>query len=415
MARTVGKLTALKVSRRLRPGMYADGAGLYLQVSGGAGAKSWIYRFSLHGRAREMGLGSLSALSLSDARTKAGECRRLRQEGIDPIEARKAIREQVALDAAKKATFRDAAASYIATHRAGWKNAKHASQWENTLATYADPVLGALSIQAIDTTLVLKVLEPVWKTKPETANRVRARIEATLDWAKVRGLRQGENPARWRGHLDHLLPAKTKVRRVKHHAALPYVEMATFIATLRAQAGIAARALEFTALTAVRTGDAIGAVWDEANASEKVWAIPAERMKAGKEHRVPLSGRALAILDEVQRARTSDSQYVFPGGKTGKPLSNMAMATVLRRMGRTDITVHGFRSTFRDWAAERTNFPSEVVEMALAHAVGDKVEAAYRRGDLFEKRRRLMAEWAAYCNSPPAVAPGKVVTMRGRR
>jgi integrase len=291
MARTVGKLTALKVGRDLPAGMYADGVGLYLQVTG-AGAKSWIYRFSLHGKAREMGLGSLSAVSLSDARIKAGECRRLRQEGIDPIEARKLRREQAALDEAKSLTFKEAAASYIASHRAGWRNGKHAAQWENTLATYAGPAIGALSIQAIDTAFVLKVLEPIWKTKPETASRVRGRIEAILDWAKVRGLRQGENPARWRGHLDHLLPARSKVRRIKHHAALPYAELPDFIAELRMQEGAAARALEFTILTAARTGDTIGAVRGEFNASDKVWIVPAERMKAGKEHRVPLSTRA---------------------------------------------------------------------------------------------------------------------------
>jgi integrase len=412
MARTVGKLTALKVGRPLKPGMYADGAGLYLQVTG-AGAKSWIFRFSLHGKAREMGLGSLSAVSLADARSRAAECRRLRQDGIDPIEARKAQRQQAALDAAKSLTFKEASASYIASHKAGWRNEKHASQWENTLATYAEPVLGALSIQAVDTNLVLRVLEPIWKTKSETASRVRGRIEAIVDWAKIRGLRQGENPARWRGHLDHLLPAKAKVRRVKHHAALPYAELPDFISKFRAQEGVAARALEFTILTAARTGDTIGAVWDEVNTSEKVWAVPGERMKAGKEHRVPLSSRALAILRDEHDVRTSD--YVFAGGKAGRPLSNMAMTEVLRRMGRGDVTVHGFRSTFRDWAAERTNFPSEVVEMALAHVVGNKVEAAYRRGDLFDKRRRLMAEWASYCNTPAASARDKVVPMRGSR
>jgi integrase len=236
-----------------------------------------------------------------------------------------------------------------------------------------------------------------------------------LDWAKVRGLRQGENPARWRGHLDHLLPARSKVRRVKHHAALPYAELSRFIAELRAQEGVASRALEFTALTAARTGDTIGAVWDEFNVSDRVWTVPAERMKAGREHRVPLSTRALAILREAEATRISGAEYVFPGGKAGKPLSNMAMTEVLRRMGRGDITVHGFRSTFRDWAAERTSFPSEVVEMALAHAVGDKVEAAYRRGDLFEKRRSLMAEWAMYCNTPKTADRGAVIPMRGTR
>src|SRR5262245_14761333 len=399
MARTVGKLSALKVGRRLKPGMYADGAGLYLQVTG-AGAKSWIFRFSLHRKAREMGLGSLSAVSLSDARTKAAECRRLRDEGVDPIEARKARHVQAVLDAAKTLTFKEAAERYIASHRAGWRSQKHASQWESTLATYAEPVLGRLSIQAIDTGLVLRVLETIWKNRSETANRVRGRIEAILDWAKVRGLRQGENPARWRGHLDHLLPAPAKVRRVKHHAALPYGELPDFLASLREQEGMAARALEFTILTAARTGDTIGAVWDEVNTSDTVWTIPPDRMKAGKEHRVPLSSHALAILGEAKNARAAESEFIFPGRKAGKPLSSMAMAELLRRMGRHDITVHGFRSTFRDWAAERTSFHSEVVEMALAHAVGNKVEAAYRRGDLFEKRRQLMDEWATYCNTP---------------
>jgi integrase len=412
MARTVGKLTALKVSRDLKPGMYADGAGLYLQVTG-AGAKSWIFRYSLHGKAREMGVGSLSAVSLANARIKAAECRRLRQDGIDPIEARKTRREQAALDAAKTLTFKEAAESYIASHEAGWRNAKHSSQWTNTLATYAEPVLGKLSIQAIDTNVVLKALQPIWKTKPETASRVRGRIEAILDWAKVRGLRQGENPARWRGHLDHLLPAKAKVRRVKHHAALPYAELPDFITQLRAQEGGAARALEFTILTASRTGETIGAAWDEVNTHDKVWTVPVDRMKAGKEHRVPLSSRALAIVRDHDDVRSS--VYVFPGGKPGKPLSNMAMTEVLRRMGRGDITVHGFRSTFRDWAAERTNFPNEVVEMALAHTIGDKTEAAYRRGDLFEKRRRLMADWATYCNTPAASGRDKAIPMRRSR
>jgi integrase len=414
MARTVGKLTALRVARDLAPGMYADGAGLYLQVTG-AGAKSWIYRFSLNGSAREMGLGPLSVVSLSEVRIKAGECRRLRQEGVDPIEARKARRHQVELAAAKRITFKESAANYIASHSAGWRNAKHAAQWKATLETYAEPILGALSIQAIDTALVVKVLEPIWQAKPETANRLRGRIEAILDWAKVRGLREGENPARWRGHLQYQLPAKSKLRRVKHHSALSYAELPDFISELHAQGGVAARALEFAILTAARTGETIGATWDEFNASDKLWILPAERMKARKEHRVPLTARALAILRDVERNRPPGSVYVFAGGKVGKPLSNMAMIELLRRMGRADITVHGFRSTFRDWAAERTSFPSEVVEMALAHSVGDKVEAAYRRGDLFEKRRRLMAEWAIFCNTPKATARNKVIPMRRHR
>jgi integrase len=413
MARAIGKLTALKVGRELPPGRYPDGGGLYLQVSP-AKTKSWFFRFQSHGKRREMGLGSLSAVSLTDARVKAAECRRLRHEDVDPIKARDDRRQQAALDAAKTTTFKEAAASYIASHKPGWRNAKHVAQWENTLATYAEPILGKLSIQAIDTDLVLKVLQPIWHAKPETAGRVRGRIEAILDWAKVRGLRQGENPARWRGHLSHLLPARAKVRRVEHHAALPYGELAAFMAALREQEGVAARALEFTILTAARTGETIGAVRGEVDTS--VWTVPADRMKAHKEHRVPLSPRALAILRDNDAAR---SDYLFPGGKASKPLSNMAMTEVLRRMGRGDITVHGFRSTFRDWAADCTHFPGEVAEMALAHAIGDETEAAYRRGDLFEKRRRLMAEWAAFCNAPVAApaASGrdKVVALkRGR-
>jgi integrase len=335
---------------------------------------------------------------------------------LDPIDARKVERAQRALEAAKTLTFREAAAKYIASHQAGWKNPKHALLWKNTLATYAEPVMGDLSVQAIDTGLVLRVLEPIWRTKPETASRVRGRIEAILDWAKVRGLRQGENPTQWRGHLEHILPAKLKVRRVKHHAALPYAELPNFMATLRAQEGTGARALEFTILTVARTCETLGATWNEVNASERLWAVPPERMKAGKEHRVPLSARALAILNEAKSARTSESRFVFPGGRRGKPLSNMAMTTVLRRMVRDDVTVHGFRSTFRDWAAERTNFPSEVLEMALAHAVSDKVEAAYRRGDLLAKRHLLMAQWETYCTTPKATmrAGRAVIPMRGR-
>ena len=325
---------------------------------------------------------------------------------------RKAERAQAALDDAKAITFKEAAQRYIASHRSGWKAAKHAGLWENTLATYAEPALGKISVQAVDTALVLKVLEPIWHSKPETASRVRGRIEVILDWAKSRGLRQGENPARWRGHLQFQLPARSKVRRVKHHAALPYADMPEFMALLREEDGVGARALEFTILTAARTGEIIGATNSEANAAEKLWTVPADRMKAGKEHRVPLSEWALTILSDAIASQTGDSAFIFPGGKRGKALSNMAMTAVLRRMGRGDITVHGFRSTFRDWAAECTNFPNEVVEMALAHAVGDKVEAAYRRGDLFEKRRRLMADWATYCNAPKTATGNTVVPIR---
>jgi integrase len=400
----IGKLKALQVDRIKTAGMFADGGGLYLQVTinaqDGEPAKSWIYRYMLAGKSREMGLGSLNAISLQQARLKAADCRRLRTEGIDPIDARKSTRAQDRLEAAKAITFKKAAADYIDAHRAGWRNAKRAAQWTATLTTYAEPVIGNLAVQVIDTGLVLKVLEPIWTTKPETASRLRGRIELVLDWAKVRGYRTGENPARWRGHLDKLLPARGKVRRVEHHAALPYGELPDFMALLRAQEGTAARALEFAILTAARTGEVIGAKWNEINLAERLWTIPPERMKAHKEHRVPLCDAAMAIVGEMGAIRSGD--HVFPGGKAGRPLSNMAFLMLLRRMARGDLTGHGFRSTFRDWAAERTGFPAEVAEMALAHAVGDKVEAAYRRGDLFQKRRQLTDAWAKFCTAPSA-------------
>jgi integrase len=413
MPKTVGRLTALKISRELPAGMHADGAGLYLHVSA-SGAKSWIYRYSLRHKAREMGLGSLSGLGLADARIKASECRALCQEGLDPIEVRKGREVQATLEAAKAITFKQAAEQYIEAKRPEWKNAKHASQWGSTLNTFTYPVIGAVSVQDVDTTLVQKVLEPIWLTKTETANRVRGRIERILDWATRRGLRNGANPARWRGHLEFDLAKRSKVQPVRHYSALPYAELPDFMLALRALEGVAARALEFTILTAARTGETIGAAPAEVNSAQKIWTIPAERMKASKEHRVPLSARALAIVRDGTALQTREDAFIFRGGKQGKPLSNMAMAAVLKRMGRTDVTVHGFRSAFRDWAAEQTNYPNHVVEMALAHAVSDKVEAAYRRGDLFEKRRRLMADWATYCYTLKAAARGSVVPMRQR-
>jgi integrase len=398
MAGTTGHLTALMVSKAKRPGMYADGGGLYLQVTDGGA--SWIYRYMLRGRAREMGLGALALFGLSEARAKALDARRLCHAGVDPIEARHAERQQARLDAAKAVTFGQCAESYIKSHRAGWRSTKHAAQWEATLVKYAKPVIGALPVQAVDTALVLKVLEPIWTTKPETAGRVRGRIEVVLDWAKVRGCRTGDNPARWRGHLDKLLPARGKVRKVEHHAALPYGELPGFLAALREQEGISARALEFTILTAARTGETIFARWSELDLLDKTWTIPAARMKAGREHRVPLSARALAILQEMQAHRHADDGFVFPGGKPRKPLSNMAFLRLLRRMKRDNLTAHGFRSSFKDWASDRTSFQNEIVEAALAHVVGSKVEQAYRRGDMFEKRRRLMQVWAEFCGQP---------------
>jgi integrase len=396
MARGTGRLTALVVERaKKKPGMHADGGGLYLQVT--PNGASWVYRFMLNGRAREMGLGPLALYGLQEARGKALDARRLRHAGVDPIEARNAERARVRLEEAKTITFKECADSYIKAHRAGWRNAKHAGQWEATIGTYADPIIGALPVQMIDTGLVMKVIEPIWTAKPETASRLRGRIESILDWAKVRGYRDGENPSRWRGHLDKLLPARTKVRKVEHHAALPYDELPNFITALQAHEGVAARALEFLILCASRTGEAIGARWNEIKLGEKVWVVPAARMKAEKEHRVPLSDRALQILADMKVDACNEADaFIFPGGKHGKPLSNMAFLMLLRRMKRDDLTAHGFRSSFRDWAAERTNYPNEVVEMAMAHTISSKVERAYRRGDLFERRRRLMADWATF-------------------
>jgi integrase len=409
MARRLNRLTAVQVRAIDEKGMYHDGGGLYLQVSAG-GARSWIFRFTLDGRAREMGLGPVHAIPLAEARKRAAECRRMRVDGIDPIEARSEHRGWKKLEAANAMTFDACAAAYLAAHNASWRNVKHRDQWRNTLTSYAGPVLGSLPVQSIDVGLVMKALEPIWQAKPETASRLRGRIEAVLDWATVRGHRKGENPARWRGHLDKLLPARSKVHKVKHHPALPYNEMAEFIAALRNQEGTAARSLEFLILTASRTGEVIGARWDEIDLKEKIWAVPATRMKAGREHRVPLSAAAVAVLEEMMEVRESD--FVFPGGKRGKPLSNMAMLAFLKRMDRGDLTAHGFRSSFRDWAAERTSFPHEVAEMALAHTVGDKVEAAYRRGDLLQKRRQIMEAWARFCATK--AVPVRVVSIRSR-
>ena len=408
MARTIGKLTALAVDKSKRRGYYGDGGGLFLQV-GVSGSKSWVFRFKEAGKLHEMGLGATHTIGLAEAREMARECRRLRLDGIDPIEARKVARAQARLAAAKAVTFKNCAERYIASHQAGWRSLAHAAQWPSTLGRYVYPVFGSLPVQAIDVGLVLKALEPIWTAKPETAGRVRGRIESVLDWATSRGYRQGDNPARWRGHLENLLPTKSKVRRVKHHAALPYAEIGEFIAQLKQQEGVAAQALEFTILTAGRTGEVIGSRWSEISLAERLWTIPAERMKAGKEHRVPLSDAARAILEQMQAIRQDD--FVFPGGKTKRPISNMAMAMTLRRMGRDDLTVHGFRSTFRDWAAERTDVPREVAEMALAHAVGDKVEAAYRRGDLFEKRRQLMDAWSRFCTAPAGDETARMVSI----
>ena len=405
MARSLQKLSSKQVESLKRAGYWSDGGGLYLQVTP-TRAKSWVFRYTRNHRTREMGLGPLRDVSLADARSKAADARRLLADGVDPIDAKKARRQREALARAKAITFGQCAAAYIKAHTPKWKNAKHADQWTNTLETYAGPLIGALPVADIDTALVLRVLEPIWAEKTETASRLRSRIEQVLDYATVSGYRAGDNPARWRGHLNKRLPEIQKRLRVKHHPALPYAEIGDFLADLRAQEGTAARALEFTILTACRTSEVTGATPDEIDFKKGVWTIPKQRMKAGREHRVPLSPQAL----EIAKAQPA-GPYLFAGQGDGQPLSNNAMLMLLRRMNRKGITVHGFRSTFRDWSSECTGYAREVCEMALAHTIGDKAEAAYRRGDLFEKRRRLMAEWAKFCEQ--GGKDGKVLKLKG--
>ena len=437
MARELHRLSSVAV-RNAKSGMHCDGGGLYLQATEAADktiSKSWLFRFatgrivtSAAGKPRaeekQMGLGPLDAVSLEEARKVAAECRHLRKQGIDPIAARKAARAETAIEAAKAMTFAQCTDAYMVAHRAGWRSRVHARQWKASMATYATPVFGKLPVNAVDLWMVLKVLEPIWTTKPVTAGRIRGRIECVLDWAAARGYRKGENPARWRGHLDKLLPAGSKVRKVKHYPSLPYDELAAFLASLREQEGTAARALEFTILTAARSNETVGAMWPEIEMTGKAWTLDATRMKGEREHRVPLSAPALAIL--LRMAEVREGEHVFPGSRNVK-LAKSGMSKLLVRMndrrtaaglprwtdpkrGNKDIVPHGFRSTFRSWAAECTNFPREIAEAAIAHLVGDDTERAYQRGDLFEKRRRLMAAWAEFCAK--SAATGKVLPLR---
>lgn len=399
------------------PGRYGDGLGLWLQVSP-VGTKSWLFRYMVDGKARMMGLGRYPDVTLEIARQEAAEWRKLKQGGKDPIlerdTNREAMRAAERLARQRTMTFDECAKAYIAANRAGWKNYKHSTQWENTIETYASPIIGSLPVASIDTGLVLKVLEKIWTAKPETASRLRGRIEAVLGWATVRGYRSGENPAAWRNHLDKVLPARSTVAKIAHHPALPYRELGAFVKDLRAQAGIASLALEFAILTASRSNEVIGATWGEFDLREKVWIIPGERMKAKKEHWVPLSKRALAILASAQALRENPEDLASPVfvSPRGGSLSNMAMLAVLKRMGRTDLTTHGFRSTFRDWAGETTAYPREVIEHALAHQLKDKAEAAYARGTLLDKRRRLMADWQKFCDTVPETQDGDVIEIR---
>jgi integrase len=413
MAHT-GKLSAVEVTKAKGPAVLHAGGGLYLRVSP-TDSKAWAIRVPPDGKLIDLDPAPFPYIPLADSRQKATDHLRQRHEVIDPLAAKAAQRQAQRLSATKGRTFREVAEEFIGRNEAGWRNAKHRQQWRNTLATYVYPYLGELPVATIDAGLVVQALDPIWREKPETATRVRGRIEAVIDAATVRGFRQGPNPAAWKGNLAHILPARAKVRKVEHHAAISFDDMPAFLAGLRQREGMSALALEFTIFTAARTGEVLGARWGEIDLAAKVWIVPGERMKAGREHRVPLSDAALDVLEKVQPlALTTDGKRdpaapVFPGPRRALPMSNMVLLMLLRRMKRDDVTAHGCRSTFSDWAAERTAYPREVVEMALAHAIENKVEAAYRRGDLFDKRRRLMADWARFCETPPA---GEVVPLR---
>jgi integrase len=392
MPRQINKLSSRKVETAFEPGRYSDGGNLYLSISSNGG-KRWVFFYRFKGKQREMGLGSAAkgGVPLAKARELAGAARLLLSSGLDPLAAKRITRQAQR----EIPTFGEFADTYIASHRSKWRSDKHAAQWAMTLTAYCAPIRSK-PVNAIDTEAVLKVLQPIWGKLPETASRLRGRIENVLDAAKAKGYLAGENPARWRGHLKSLLPTRQKLSR-GHHAAIPFDDLPAFIAALRARKSTAALALELAILTACRSGEVLNARWHEFDLEKGVWTIPAQRMKAGVEHRVPLSGRVLAILRPLKQ--TQQGEYVFPGTRPGKPLSSMSMAMQLRRMKRDDITVHGFRSTFRDWASEKTTFSHETCEHALAHGISDKAEAAYRRGDQFDKRRKLMEAWATYCEN----------------
>jgi integrase len=436
----LNRLTAIRVQQIRKPGFYSDGGGLYLQVTEGAPDpddpdkvtvnKSWLFRFSVSDASkprkrieRWMGLGPLGTVSLAEARVAALKNRQLRLNGIDPIEAKRsekaAAKAAQVLEDAKAITFKECASTYIEAHRASWHNPRSATQWERSLTTYAQPI-STLPVNAIDTGLVLKVLEPIWTTMPVLASRVRGRLESILDWAKVREYRTGENPARWRGHLESLLPEHSAVHVVKHFPSLPYARIGAFMQALRKQSAVDQRALEFAILTGMRTDAVIGARWSEINMAEKVWTVPPERMKRRKRrwtsHRVALSSVALKILANMDSGE-SRGEFVFPGSLPGRPLTDAALLDVLEKMeswvdeeGRR-ITTHGFRSTLSTWAAERTNFPADLVKVAIGQTVGSKVDEAYQRGDKFEKRQRLMEEWAKFCAKPASETGANVVPM----
>jgi len=394
MPRPIAKLSALAVKHAVLPGSYSDGGGLYLHISK-SGVKSWIYRFMLNRKVREMGLGPCSTVSLAEARDRAFACRKLRNDGIDPLEARRRERARAELDAGRTLTFSEATKAYIMSREADWDSAKHVQRWSSPLATYVEPMIGSVRVQDVDAAMVLRVLRPIWTSKTVTASRVRSRIETILDWANVRGLRTSDNPARWRGHLNQLLPSPSKVRPVQHLAGLSFTQIPDFFAALRRRPAVAARALEFTILTATRSGQVRGASWNEVDLNTRVWTVPSDRMRNGCEHRVPLSGPAMAILHRMHDLREND--YVFPGDRR-PTLSNMSTLMLLRRMGHSKITTHGFRSSFRDWCHETASFPSAIADAALGCAIADKAQA-HQTGNLFERRRELMDAWGRYCET----------------
>lgn len=398
MAQKINRLTALAI-KNAKPGRHGDGGNLYLLVKGD-GRKTWTFRYRapLTGKVRDKGMGPAWDVSLPEARERAAEYRRMLRDGIDPIDSANEIKQKARTEHAKRMTFGRCSELYIEAHRSGWRNAKHAEQWDSTLRTYCAP-LWPLDVAAVDTALVMKCLDPIWTTKTETASRLRGRIESVLAWATVRKYRSGDNPAAWRNHLDQLLPKRSKVQKVEHRPALPYAGIAEFMAQLRQRQGLAARVLELQILTATRPGEASGARWEEIDLDGALWIIPEERMKAGKEHRVPLSDAAVTLLRSmIPKAKgkpVTPHGYIFPGNK-GKAITTAAGMALLKEM-QPGITAHGFRSTFRDWAAEMTQHPREVIEAAMAHRLKDAAEAAYQRGDLLQRRKRLMADWAGYC------------------
>ncbi len=409
----ISELGAQQVATIWRRGSTHVGGvrGLVLNVTM-YGSRSWLLRYQVGGRRRDLGLGSYPSVTLAQARDFAREARAKLARGIDPVADAQRLRAQLAQDMQLAMTFAEAAIKYIDAHEKGWRNVKHVAQWRASLATYANPVLGKVPVGDVDVGMVLKVIEPMWSTKTETANRVRGRMESVLDWAVARGYRKDANPARWKGLLDKLLPAPAKITKTVHHRALPYADLPAFLEQLKAAEGNGALALQFLILTASRSGEVRGARWDEIDMGQRLWVVPAERMKAHKEHRVPLSDAAINLLKNQRAVVAESCLYVFPGYRasadpeTGAPLSNMTLTAVLRRLN-VDAVPHGFRSTFRDWCAEKTDYANEVAEMALAHTVASKVEAAYRRGDLLEKRRSLMKDWADYATQ---TAQGAAVT-----